>query len=382
MKSLPKSLSDKLAERINANALRQLGTDNALIDFSSNDYLGLSVSKDIFDGAHDYLIRNNIIVNGSTGSRLISGNHSLYEITEKTVADFHDAESALIFNSGYDANVGFFSCVPQKGDVVLYDEYIHASIRDGIRLSNATAYKFAHNNIEVLTGLVKRYRDRANEVYVVTESVFSMDGDCPHLDAMAAFCADNNCRLVVDEAHALGVFGHRGEGLIQLLNLQDVIFARIMTFGKGLGCHGAAILGSAALRSYLINFARSFIYTTALPPHSLATILTAYNYLDTSVLEKETLQINILFFNAEIERLGLAGFIESNSAIQCAVIPGNEKVKQIAATLQQYGFSVKAILSPTVPQGHERLRFCLHAYNTKEQVTQVVELLANSLLYP
>jgi len=382
MKSLPKSLSDKLAERINANALRQLGTDNALIDFSSNDYLGLSVSKGIFDGAHEYLIRNNIIVNGSTGSRLISGNHGLYEITEKTVADFHDAESALIFNSGYDANVGFFSCVPQKGDVVLYDEYIHASIRDGIRLSNATAYKFAHNNIEVLTGLVNRHRDRANEVYVVTESVFSMDGDCPDLNAMVAVCADNNCRLVVDEAHALGVFGHKGEGLIQFLNLQDVIFARIMTFGKGVGCHGAAILGSVALRSYLINFARSFIYTTALPPHSLATIFTAYNYLNTSVSEKETLQINILFFNAEIERLGLTGFIKSNSAIQCVVIPGNEKVKQIAATLQQHGFSVKAILSPTVPQRQERLRFCLHAYNTKEQVTQVLELLANSLLYP
>jgi 8-amino-7-oxononanoate synthase len=172
MKSFPASLSGKLAERTNTNALRQLGTGSGLADFSSNDYLGLSASKEIFDSAHNYLVQNNIIANGSTGSRLISGNHNLYEVTEDYIADFHDAESALVFNSGYDANVGFFSSVPQKGDVVLYDEYIHASIRDGLRLSNASAYKFAHNDIASLTGLVNRYRDKANEVYVVTESVF------------------------------------------------------------------------------------------------------------------------------------------------------------------------------------------------------------------
>ena len=382
MKSLPKSLSDKLDERINANALRLLGNDNALVDFSSNDYLGLSISKDIFDGVHDYLIQNSIISNGSTGSRLISGNHNLYEITERAIANFHNAESALIFNSGYDANVGFFSSVPQKGDVVLYDEYIHASIRDGVRLSNAAAYKYPHNDIEALKSLVLRYRDKAKEVYVVTESVFSMDGDSPNLNALAIICADNNCRLVVDEAHALGVFGEKGEGLIQSIQVQDKVFARIMTFGKGLGCHGAAILGSAALRSYLINFARSFIYTTALPPHALATILTAYKYLATSVSEKETLTNNIEFFRHQVKKNELTSFIESNSAIHCAVIASNEKVKKVAASLQQEGFSVKAILSPTVPQGQERLRFCLHAYNTKEQVTQVLKLLANSLLYP
>jgi len=382
MKSLPKSLSDKLAERTNANALRQLGSDNGMVDFSSNDYLGLSASKEIFDEAHDYLIRNNIISNGSTGSRLISGNHSLYEITERAIADFHYAESALIFNSGYDANVGFFSSVPQKGDVVLYDEYIHASIRDGIRLSNAAAYKFAHNDIEALKSLVLRYRDRVNEVYVVTESVFSMDGDSPDLDTIADICADNNCRLVVDEAHALGVFGGKGEGLIASMWIQDKVFARIVTFGKALGCHGAAVLCPPKLRSYLINFARSFIYTTALPPHSLATILAAYNFLDTAWGDRRPSLRITRFFLEEVKRLGLTNFIESCSAIHCAVIPGNEKVKQIAAALQQQGFSVKAILSPTVPIGQERLRFCLHAYNTKEQVTQVLELLVNSLLYP
>ena len=382
MENLPQSLLHKLDKRIQANALRQLGSNGALVDFSSNDYLGLSASKEIFDAAHNYLIENNIIANGSTGSRLISGNHRLYEITEKVIADFHNAESALLFNSGYDANVGFFSSVPQKGDVVLYDEYIHASIRDGLRLCNALHYKFTHNDTTALTALIKRYRDKANEVYVVTESVFSMDGDTPDLAALAAICTANGCRLVVDEAHAVGVCGSKGEGVVQSNFLNDSVFARIVTFGKAMGCHGAAVLGADQLKSYLVNFARSLIYTTALPPHSLATIVSAYNYLETSSLEKEALQENINFFISEVERLGLSTFIPSTSAIHCAVIPGNENVKKTATVLQQQGFGVKAIMSPTVPQGQERLRFCLHTYNTRDQITKVLQLLTEALLHP
>lgn len=383
MKSLPQSLSDKLAERTNTNALRQLGNNSGVIDFSSNDYLGLSASKEIFDRAHTCLVQNAIISNGSTGSRLISGNHNLYEVTENEIAKFHDAGSALVFNSGYDANVGFFSSVPQKGDVVLYDEYIHASIRDGLRLSNAVAYKFTHNNVEALKLLIDRYKDKANEVYVVTESVFSMDGDSPDLVTIANLCLDNNCLLVIDEAHAVGVFGNKGEGLVQNPDLQHKVFARMVTFGKAMGCHGAAVLGSAQLKSYLVNFARSLIYTTALPPHSLATILIAYEHLTATSSEREALHNNISYFISEVKRLGLTAFIESDSAIHCAVIPGNEKVKHIAKNLQQEGFGVKAILSPTVPQGSERLRFCLHAYNTKQQITRVLQLLTEALyLHP
>ena len=376
MKSLPQSLLDKLINRKNANALRQLSGVGNLADFSSNDYLGLSASQSIFDAAHQYLLDTNLISNGSTGSRLISGNHKLYEDTEHFIAKFHVVESALIFNSGYDANVGFFSSVPQKGDVVLYDEHIHASIRDGLRLSTASAYKFIHNDLESLKTLIKRYKDKGGEAYVVTESVFSMDGDSPDLIAMASICTQYNCRLVVDEAHALGVFGNNGKGLVQQYNLQDAVFARIMTFGKGLGCHGAAILGSTDLKSYLVNFARSFIYTTALPPHSLATILMAYTYLSQSASERKILGQNIEFFSSQIQKLQLDTFIESHSAIQCSVVPGNEKVKTIATALQQHGYSVKAILSPTVPQGQERLRFCLHAFNTQQQIEQVLKLLS------
>lgn len=377
MKSFPQSLSDKLSQRENANALRRLAEPNSRIDFSSNDYLGFSGNGKIFEDAHELLLNLHITSNGATGSRLISGNHLLYSEAEDVISKFHEAESVLLFNSGYDANVGLFSSVPQKGDTVLYDEYIHASIRDGMRLSLAKAYKFGHNDLSDLERLLKKATSDADrgEVYVVTESVFSMDGDSPDLEAMAEMSQKYKARLIVDEAHALGVFGLKGEGLVQQLGLQDRVFARVMTFGKGLGCHGAAILGAPQLREYLVNFARSFIYTTGLPPHSLATILSAYNFLENHTENQAALKNIVSFFTSEVERLQLKSFIYSESAIHCVVVPGNERVKNISSVLQQNNFEVKAILSPTVPQGQERLRFCLHSYTTQEQVTQVLELL-------
>lgn len=381
MKQLPTSLSEKLLQRKAGNALRKLTEPDNRVDFSSNDYLGFAGSSEIFNAAHQYLLDNGIAVNGATGSRLISGNHSLYTKAEKAICNYHKAESALIFNSGYDANVGLFSSVPQKGDIVLYDEYIHASIRDGMRLSLAKAYKFAHNDLSDLERLLEKFTGEQNmgELYIVTESVFSMDGDRPDLIEMVAMSEKYKANLVVDEAHALGVFGAKGEGLILQLGLQDKVFARVMTFGKGLGCHGAAVLGCPQLREYLLNFARSFIYTTALPPHSLATIITAYDFMGNNPERQKSLKDIVSFFRSEVERLQLKSFIYSDSAIHCVVVPGNEKVKNIASVLQQEGFGVKPILSPTVPEGQERLRFCLHSYTTTEQVKQVLELLTAHL---
>jgi 8-amino-7-oxononanoate synthase len=380
MQNLPKSLLSKLEERATAHALRQTNSLGGLVDFSSNDYLGLAASPQLFEAAHQYLLDNNIKENGSTGSRLITGNHILYDTAEAMLAEFHGAQSALIFNSGYDANVGFFSSVPQKGDVVLYDEYIHASIRDGIRLSGASAYKYPHNNADALYRLIERHRSKAQELYVVTESVFSMDGDTPNLSAFADMAGRYKCRLVIDEAHAIGVFGSKGQGLVQENCPAKDVFARIITFGKGLGCHGAAVLGSTDLRNYLINFARSFIYTTALPPHTLATIICAHKLMQEQEDTRIALQDIIMHFKWESERLNLTTFILSFSAIHCIVVPGNEKVRRIAQVMQQAGFGVKPILSPTVPAGQERLRFCVHAFNTKEQVTQALELLTQALL--
>ena len=372
---LPDNLLKKIDVRHNENALRKLPNANNLTDYSSNDYLGFSKSEAIFNQTHQFLLEHKYSQNGATGSRLISGNHPLYQTTENYISEFHNAEAALIFNSGYDANVGFFSSVPQKGDLILYDELCHASIRDGIKLSNAKAYKFTHNDFEELEALIIRHN--VTNVYIVTESVFSMDGDTPNLEELIAVSKKHNCYLVVDEAHALGVYGDKGEGLVQMLNLQDEIFARIMTFGKGLGCHGAAILGSNELKQYLVNFARSFIYTTGLSPHAIATILIAYQYLASHNGGLIKLRSNIVHFNQQKMLLGLKPmFVQSKSAIQSAIIPGNDKVKVIAQKFVDSGFNVKAILSPTVPEGQERLRFCLHSYNSKEQISEVLSMLS------
>jgi len=383
---LAENLIQKLENRKQNNSLRKLPVFNNLVDFSSNDYIGFSKSESIFKLTHAYLLENEIFQNGASGSRLISGNHSLYQITETFIAEFHDAESALIFNSGYDANVGFFSAVPQRNDVILYDELSHASIRDGIVMSNAKSYKFNHNDFEDLERLIIKFqasipdlRDQiSNNIYIVTETVFSMDGDSSNLEELVALSEKYNCYLIVDEAHTLGVFGEKGEGLMQYLNLHNKIFARIMTFGKGLGCHGAAILGSSDLKEYLVNFARSFIYTTGLSPHAVATILVAYQQLQVEKETIEKLRQNIILFNQQKNLLGLKPmFVRSKSAIQSAIVPGNENAKQLAQQLQDKGFDIKAILSPTVPEGQERLRFCIHSYNSEEEINQVLELLRN-----
>ena len=380
---LPKKLTQKLETRKQNQALRRLPIDYYGVDFASNDYIGFSKSKTIFEETHELLVSKNVSSNGATGSRLLSGNHPLYEETENHIATFHQSDTALLFNSGYDANVGFFSAVPQKGDFILYDEYCHASIRDGIQLSNAKAYKFQHNDYEDLQRLLEKCQSEEDqsalgtEIYIVTESVFSMDGDCPEFEIILSLSEKHKAYVIVDEAHALGVFGSTGEGLMQSQHLQHRIFARIMTFGKGLGCHGAAVLGSHELKQYLVNFARSLIYTTALPPHSVATILIAYHQLEKEKTTIQNLRDNIVFFNQEKQLLGLKPiFVRSKSAIQCAIIPGNEKVKAIAKQLQENGFDVKAILAPTVPEGQERLRFCIHSYNTEEEMAQVLQLLA------
>jgi len=284
MPNFPKKLHQKLQERKKNHAIRSLPVSDNLVDFSSNDYLGFAENETIYANTFQLSLTKNISQNGASGSRLLSGNHPLYKELEEYLAKFHKTKSALVFNSGYDANIGFFSAVPQRTDIIFFDEYIHASIRDGIKMSNAKSYKFKHNDLEDLILGIERSRNaiQANEnveFYIVTESVFSMDGDSPDLKKLAEFSTKEGLHLIVDEAHAIGVFGQNGAGLVQELGIEKQLFARIITFGKALGCHGAAILGSEELKTFLINFARSFIYTTGLPPHSVATILSSYTYL-------------------------------------------------------------------------------------------------------
>ena len=383
---LPHKLHKKLIAREANKTLRTLKSSEDLIDFSSNDYLGFSKNGLLSEKASQILQEYGIHSQGATGSRLLSGNHALYPIAENTIARFHESETALIFNSGYDANIGFFQSVPQRGDVILYDEYIHASIRDGITMSHAKAFKFSHNHLSSLEKLLSKQKREMSEgqggkeIYVVTESVFSMDGDSPDLLGIQTLCEAYNAHLIVDEAHATGVIGTYGQGLVQMIGLEKRVFARIVTFGKAMGTHGAAIVRSKELRTYLINFARSLIYTTALPPHTIATILAAYNYLSedqTPHSAIKELQKNIQTFREVVTSLGIqSSFIESTSAIQCMIIPGVERVKTLSRKLTQHGYNIQPILSPTVPQGQERLRFCLHSFTTEVEITQLLTTLA------
>ncbi|UJH66119.1 aminotransferase class I/II-fold pyridoxal phosphate-dependent enzyme [Allomuricauda sp. SCSIO 65647] len=380
MPKLPKKSLLKLERRREANALRTLSLHSDAIDFSSNDYLGFARNKKI-EKAAQRIMAGQDILNGATGSRLLTGHHALLEQLETFLATYHNAEDALVFNSGYDANLGFFSSVPQRGDLIFYDELAHASIRDGIALGLAKSYKFKHNDIEDLALHIGRSRDKGGnqdqEIFVVTESVFSMDGDSPDLKAFAAYCAEEGLHLVVDEAHATGVLGN-GKGLASELGIEEQVFARLVTFGKALGCHGAAILGSPSLKIYLLNFARSLIYSTALPPHTVATALSSYKHLASEEGKKtvESLHDRIHFFLQKKREYDLQDvFLPSGSAIHVAVLKGNKRVKQCAEQLKENGIDVRPILAPTVPEGHERLRICLHVFNTKEQITKVLQLI-------
>jgi 8-amino-7-oxononanoate synthase len=379
MGHLPEKLLKRLVEREEINILRTLPEDIRGIDFSSNDYLGIGQNNTVFENAISILSEKGIANNGATGSRLLTGNSILFSEAEELLRNLHQADSALIFNSGYDANIGLFSSVPQRDDIILYDEFIHASIRDGIKMSNARNYKFEHNDLKDLLSHILQGKKDTNsnrEIYIVTESVFSMDGDSPDLKALSVLCRKYKCQLIVDEAHAIGLFGSNGCGRVQELELQENIFARIITFGKALGCHGAAILGSANLYKYLINFARSFIYTTGLPPHTVATVIAAYHFMTSpaGLKERKLLHENIALFNQEKERLGISSFfIPSSSAIHSCIIKGNNEVKQIAQIIQENSFDVRPILSPTVPKGEERLRFCLHSFNSKEDICIILQ---------
>lgn len=362
-------LIEKLNERRSNLSLRTLKLPSDKIDFYSNDYLGLARNAIFYAELRAYLDQNHL-AHGSTGSRLISGQHPVFEKTERQIATFHQAGAALIFNSGYDANLGLFSSIASKGDTLLYDSLVHASIRDGIRLSFAGAFSFQHNDPESLEAKLRRQKERC---FVVVESVYSMDGDQAPLKEMQSLCENYGAYLIVDEAHATGVIGEQGEGLVQHLGLQNRCFARVHTFGKALGVHGAAVVGSDILKQFLINYARPFIYTTALPPASVAAVAMAYQRFPEMVAERNSLRKLVDFFQKAT--LPFERTI-SNTPIQILLTPGNENAKHYANHLQERGFQVNAILAPTVPKGEERLRIVLHSFNTKDELERLTKVLS------
>ena len=362
---------NKLDERKQLGNYRSLRPENSLTDFCSNDYLGFARSPVLKDWIAKETDTCSLHVNGATGSRLISGNTAYTEALEQQIAVFHQADAGLLFNSGYDANVGLLSSLPQKDDTIIYDELIHASIIDGARLSYANRYKFLHNNLESLEG---KLRQAKGICYVVIESVYSMDGDTPPIAAIAALTAQYGAHLIVDEAHAVGLYP---QGLIGHLALQDKVFGRIVTFGKALGCHGAIVLGGKVLRQYLINFARSFIYTTAAPFHQLAAIKMAYEFLLRSGADVARLLQNIAYFKSKIQGKESYPLLHSDSAIQCIILGNNQVAADAATRLQSAGMDVRPIFSPTVAAGSERIRICLHSYNTIEEINLLTSAINN-----
>lgn len=363
MSSFLQKMQAALDARQAQGLLRQLPAPiGERIDFCSNDYLGF---------ARNLAVDANTS-GGATGSRLISGNSELAEALEQQIATFHGAEAALLFPSGYAANIGLLPAVAGRGDTIVYDKLLHASLRDGIRLSPAKALGFAHND---LTDLVKKLQSAEGQIFIVVESVYSMDGDQAPLAAIVDICQLYGALLIVDEAHGTGVIGKRGEGLVGALGLENQVWARVHTFGKAIGSHGAAIVGSSLLKGYLLNFARSFIYATALPTHTLLSIQAAYDALAT---ETEVARLNdrVSYFLANCPPSLRPSLIPSTTPIQAVISPGNTQVMQLAEYLQQNNFAILPIRYPTVPQGEERLRICLHSFNTNEEIDKLLDVLA------
>ncbi|WP_323757812.1 8-amino-7-oxononanoate synthase [Roseivirga sp.] len=349
-------------------------TDEKLVDFSSNDYLGLSRSEDLKTqilNAYEELAPKN----GATGSRLLTGNSVLATQVESELATLFGFESCLVFNSGYTANMGFFSCLPQRGDTILYDELSHACIKDGSRLSLAKSMSFKHNDLE---DLERKLKVSEGEIYIACEAVYSMDGDFAPLKALCELSGKYGAKLIVDEAHSTGVFAKNGAGLVAELGLTEQVYAVIFTFGKAMGIHGACVASNHTVIDYMINHSRPFIYTTAPSAFEFLSIREAFRFLESKPSLATDLKENISLFNQSLNFQRPPRHL-STSAVQVVITPGNQKAKSTSMQLQESGFDVRPILSPTVKEGEERLRICIHSFNSKNEVMGLVHGL-NSLL--
>ncbi|EAW08756.1 aminotransferase class I/II-fold pyridoxal phosphate-dependent enzyme [Aspergillus clavatus NRRL 1] len=392
----PKSLRDSLRQALHrreAKSSRRRLTvlPQSSVDFSSNDFLSLSTST-IFRERFLELLHQAppLYPFASGGSRLLDGNSTYAEDLERSIADFHGAPSGLLFNSGFDANVGVFSCIPQPGDLIVFDELIHASAREGMRLSRAgKRTPFSHSCPRSLEEVLRAQiaenpliQDGSRNVFIAIESIYSMDGDIAPIEDFVGvvdrLLPQRNGYFIVDEAHATGVFGPRGAGIVQALGLEKRMFIRVHTFGKALASHGAIVLCCPDTRDYLVNYARSLIYTTAMGFPFLASIRAAYELLSEGETEQHQhkLQQLIVYLRdrlAEIDALDPALFQVDHFPTSPIFSVRSRYPRQLAAACQGKGFVVRAIMAPTVPAGKERVRLCLHAGNTSEEIDGLID---------
>ena len=355
-------LDARLQKRKNEGVLRSLPSSNGLVDLTSNDYFGFAGSLDPVEKVSRKVDRI-----GATGSRLLTGNHPFYEELEEKIANFHLAESCLIYNTGYTANLGLIAALGTEEVTFLYDLEIHASMIDGMRLSRAKSIPFRHNDLDSLEW---RLKEASPPTFILIESIYSVSGDFSPLQEIAALCSQYEAALIVDEAHATGVCGQNGRGYVAELVLESRTFDRIHTFSKALGSHGACVIGSRTLKEYLINFSRPLIYTTALPLSALSWIEVGYEKLHKEAhIYQQRLKTLIAYFQ---QRSGIHG---SQSPIQPIYISGPDKVRHFSKKLMEQGLDVRAMVSPTTKRGRECLRVVLHSFNTEEEIDKLIEVL-------
>lgn len=356
---------EALKKRKENGTLRVLNQKSEGIDFFSNDYLGLARNKNLQNLLLKNVLENPQLLSGSTGSRLISGNSPEAVETENFIAKEHQYEAALLFPSGYNANLALFSTLPTRHDTIVVDEQIHRSVHDACKMSHAKKLKFKHNDPQHLEDILKKQKGNC---YVAIESLYSMDGDIASIKQIAEIAEKYNANLIVDEAHAFGVFGY---GLVDKFQLKDKVLATVVTYGKALGTHGAAILTNNIVKSYLINFASPFIYTTSAHDFLWMSIKTGYQFLNDNKQLSIKLQENIKIFRQQ----ELISPSSENSPVQAILIPDNDRLRIIKETLLNEGFLIYAVFSPTIKEGTERLRICLHSFNTEKEIVNITKII-------
>ena len=339
-----------------------------LFDFSSNDYLGLAGHSELKQAAEEAIEE---VGTSSSASRLLSGDLEIHHRLEERVARFKGKESALVFNSGYQANVGIISSLCKRGDVIFSDRLNHASIIDGILLSGTKFFRFLHNDPNHLEHLLKKYRDKFRNCLIVTETIFSMDGDRSPLKEIASLKEKYNCMIIVDEAHATGIFGKEGSGVVEEEGLANRIDLIMGTFGKALGSFGAYVAASKKIIEYLINTCRSFIYSTALPPSVVAANLASLELVRKEPFRRETLLANASYFRKELMEKGLK--VKGSSQIVPLTIGDIDETIRLCTKLQERGYWVLPIRPPTVPVGESRIRFSLTYHHSQEVLQKLIK---------
>jgi len=364
----------RLADWEAAGLLRALRPPAGL-DFSSNDYLNLSTHPIIVDRLARAVRREGC---GSTGSRLLRGDRAVFGAVERRFAAFKRAERSLYFSSGYLANIGVMTAIAERGDVVLSDERNHASLIDGIRLSAATRVVFPHNDVDRLSELLDRTPAAAGHRFVVVESLFSMDGDFAPLAAYAALCRSSGASLIVDEAHAVGIYGTSGSGLVEACGVGDDVFLSINTAGKALGVSGAFVAGPAWAIDYLIQRARPFVFSTAAPPPLADALDASLDVIAAEPARRERLASRVHQVRHRLAH-GAVDVSPEGSQIIPVAIGDNGRAVAAALALQADGFDVRAIRPPSVPPGTARLRISVNAGLSDDAIERFAVSLAAAL---